>query len=76
MEFGVQISPFDQTFRAKICPQSLLMKQDLCSTVSKDSGNVPERNVKVGGASNSTIPSLFDHVVRNPSTIKSNYQQG
>ena len=41
MEFGVRISPFDQTFRANFCPQSLLMKQDLCSTVSKDSGNVP-----------------------------------
>jgi hypothetical protein len=33
------------------------------------------RIVKVGGAANSKIPSIFDHVVRNSSTIKSYYQK-
>jgi len=37
----------------------------------KDTG--VERNMKVGGKTNSMIPSIFDHVVRNSSTIKSNY---
>ena len=32
-----------------------------------------ERNVKVAGTANSKIPSIFDHKVRNSSTIKSNY---
>ena len=32
-----------------------------------------ERNVKAGGRPNSKIPSIFDHRVRNPSTIESNY---
>jgi hypothetical protein len=32
-----------------------------------------ERNVKVGREANSKIPSIFDHVIRNSSTIKSNY---
>jgi Sigma-70, region 4 len=34
-----------------------------------------ERNVKVEGTTNSKIPSIFDHVVRNSSTIESNYQE-
>ena len=34
-----------------------------------------ERNVKVGREANSKIPSIFDHVIRNSSTIKSYYQQ-
>jgi hypothetical protein len=38
----------------------------------KDTG--VERNVKVGGTTNSKILSIFDHVVRNSSTIESNYQ--
>jgi hypothetical protein len=33
-----------------------------------------ERNVKVGGRPHSKIPSIFDHRVRNPSTIESYYQ--
>gem|GEM_PF-7054201 len=32
-----------------------------------------ERNVKVERAAHSKIPSIFDHMVRNSSTIKSNY---
>lgn len=35
-----------------------------------------EWNVKVAGVANSRIPSIFDHMVRNSSTIKSNYQPG
>jgi hypothetical protein len=37
----------------------------------KDTG--VERNVKVEGATNSKILLIFDHVVRNSSTIDSNY---
>jgi len=33
-----------------------------------------ERNVKVERAANSKIPSMFDYMVCNSSTIKSNYQ--
>jgi hypothetical protein len=35
-----------------------------------------ERNGKMGGAANSKIPSMFDHMARNSSTIKSYYQWG
>jgi hypothetical protein len=35
-----------------------------------------ERNAKVGERTYSKIPSIFDHVVRNSSTIKSYYQEG
>jgi len=34
-----------------------------------------ERNVKVGGMPNSKIPSIFDHVVRNSSTIEPYYHK-
>ncbi len=34
-----------------------------------------ERNMKVEGTTYSKIPSVFDHMVRNSSTIESNYQQ-
>jgi len=34
-----------------------------------------ERNVKVERAANSKIPSIFDHMARNSSIIKSNYQE-
>ena len=33
-----------------------------------------ERNEKVGGTTNSKIPSIFDHMVRNSSIIESYYQ--
>jgi hypothetical protein len=39
----------------------------------KDAG--VERNVKMREVANSRIPSIFDHGVRNSSTIKSNYQK-
>ena len=35
-----------------------------------------ERNMKVKEMTNSKIPSIFDHMVRNSSTIESNYQVG
>jgi hypothetical protein len=42
-------------------------------SLRKDTG--AERKVKVERAANSKIPSMFDYMVCNSSTIKSNYQE-
>jgi hypothetical protein len=71
--FTSEDSPLSPSSNSLIYTCILGLSQNLFTSSESRHAGV-ERNVKVEGASNSKILSIFDHVVRNSSSIKSNYQ--